>query len=148
MRRSNLPQILLSLIGFTFILWGVLTACLYMFGQSISASLTNIRREGGEWFDGKPGRYTYSIGYRFILPDGREIRGTAKRVDDGVYVKTNGTGRIQIRYLAAFPFINSPEEQSSISLRPLVFGATGLFLLMVIRPKKKCNRTVNQINPR
>lgn len=148
MNKSAISHLLLGLIGAAFILWGVLLACLGLFGQSTSAALTTVRREPGEWNDGKPGRYTYSIGYRFILPDGREMQGTAKKIDDGVYLKGDGSGRLQIRYLTLLPIISSPESQAGNPITPLIFIFTGSFLLLVAKPRKKQTRAAGQVGSR
>lgn len=72
MKHSIIARILITLLGIALVLMGVSQAILGFAGKSTSAVITDIRREGGERTDGKPGRYTYNISYTFTLPDGKE----------------------------------------------------------------------------
>lgn len=136
MKIKHLPRILISLLGAAFILWGAMSVALGVFGEQTTASVTHIRREGGERTDVKPGRYTYNISYTFTLPGGKEIHGFTKKIGDAVYLKADDTGRIAVRYFKEMPYINAPEENPPFSLKSLLLLGTGVFLIVQMNRKK------------
>ena len=75
-----IPRILITLLGIALILTGISEVFLGFAGERADAVVTDIRREGGERTDGRPGRYTYNIGYAFTLSDGRTINGFTKKI--------------------------------------------------------------------
>lgn len=99
-------RILITLLGIALIIYGVGMAMLGFVGTRATAVITSIRRQGGERDEAVPGRYTYSIGYRFALPDGRIVDGSTTRIGDSVYVKATGTSTAPVRYFAFFPYFN------------------------------------------
>lgn len=125
MKKRLIPRILITLLGIGLIFMGASQAILGFVGESASAVITNIRREGGERADGKSGRYTYSIGYTFALPDGKEISGFAKRVGDSVYLKADGTSTVRVRYFSVFPHINAMERDAELGAGQVVLMITG-----------------------
>lgn len=136
MRHNIIPRLLISLLGLLLVLWGVSTITLRFAGESATAVITGIHRQGGERTDGKPGRYTYSIGYTFILPDGRRVNGSTTKIGGAVYIKANGTSTLPVRYFKAVPFINTPEEKTRPSFGQPVLIIAGAFLIFVMnRPK-------------
>lgn len=131
MKRNIFPRLFITLIGAAFILWGICSILLGVIGERATAVVTDIRREGGERTDVLPGRYTYSIGYTFILPDGREIDGSAKKIGDGVYMKADGSSTVPIRYFLNFPYVNAMEKDTGMRTGPLIlifFGGILVFL--------------------
>jgi hypothetical protein len=99
-----------------------------------------VRREGGELTDIKPGRYTYNISYTFTLPDGKEINGFTKQIGDGVYLKADGTSTVQIRYLPGFPYFSALEKEVGMGVGPLVLiVAGGVLVFLMVRPTKVDN---------
>jgi hypothetical protein len=104
-------------------------------GKSTYAIITDIRREGGERTDGKPGRYTYNISYTFTLPDGEEVNGFTKRIGDSVYLKADRTSTVRIRYYPAFPYINALEQDAGFGLRQLILTFAGGTLFFLINKK-------------
>lgn len=132
MKRSILPRILISLLGLSFILWGIGSLALGIYGEKAAAVVTDIRREGGERADIKPGRYTYNIGYTFTLPDGKEISGFTRKIGDAVYIKAEGSGKITLRYFKAAPFFNTPEENTRLSLKQPILAGVGVLLIVLI----------------
>lgn len=136
MKRKHLPRILISLLGAAFILWGAMSVVLDAFGEQTTATVTHIRREGGERTDVKPGRYTYNISYTFTLPDGKEIHGFTKKIGDAVYLKADGTGRIAVQYFKKMPYINAPEENPPFSLKSLLLSGAGILLIVQMNWKK------------
>ncbi len=137
MKRKLLPCILISFLGVASILWGVMSTALGIIGKPATATVTNIRREGGERNDGRPGRYTYNISYTFTLPDGKEISGFTKKIGNAVYLKANGTGRISVKYFKAMPYINSSEQNSQLSTGQAILIGTGVLLIVQMNRKQK-----------
>ena len=137
MKRKLLPRILISFLGVAFILWGVMNISLGIIGKPASAVVTNIRREGGERKDGRPGRYTYNISYTFTLPDGKVINGFAKKIGNAVYLKADGTGRMPVKYFKEMPYINSSAEDSQFSIGQVILIGIGVLLIFLMNRKLK-----------
>ncbi|MGI1660178.1 MAG: hypothetical protein ACRKFN_14655 [Desulfitobacterium sp.] len=139
MKKGLFSQIVLSLLGVAFIFWGSGSLALGISGEQTTAVVTDIRREGGERTDVKPGRYTYNISYTFTLPDGREINGFTKKISDGVYKKADGTSTIQIRYFPGFPYINATDKDTGLRTGPFALILTGgvLVFLMVRKNQRE-----------
>lgn len=145
MKRKLFPRILITLLGGSLILLGVSRIALGVIGESETAVITHIRREGGERTDGKPGRYTYNISYTFTLPDGREIDGFTKQIGDGIYQKADGTASIKIRYFPAFPYINALERDVGMGAAQFVLiAAGGVLALLMARPTKTDREKINR----
>lgn len=136
MKGKLLSRILITSLGAALILWAAESLALGLFGERATAVVTSIRREGGERADVLPNRYTYNISYTFILPDGKEMCGFTKEIGGAVYVKTNGKGRIAVRYFKIMPYINSPEANSMFPLGPLILTGTGIFLIVQMNRKQ------------
>ncbi len=132
MKKGLIPRVLVTLLGLGLIFMGASQAILGFVGKSASAVITDIRREGGERTDGKPGRYTYNISYSFILPDGKEINGFTKKIGDSVYLKADGTSTVRVRYFTAFPYINAMERDTGLGAGQVVLMIAGGFLIFFI----------------
>lgn len=130
MKRKRLPRLLLTLLGAALILWAAADLALGLFGERATAAVTHIRREGGERAEAVPNRYTYSISYTFVLPDGKEIHGVTKKIGNAVYLKADGTGRMAVRYFRAIPYVNAPEKSPPFSLGQPIMAAAGIFLIV------------------
>ena len=131
-RKKIGARILISLLGVSFILWGVGTIVLGIIGEHETAVITSIRRQGGERSDGKPGRYTYSIGYTFILPDGKRVSGSTTKIRNAVFLKTEGKSVAPVRYLKSMPTINALEEDTKPSFGQLMVIFVGTCLIVVM----------------
>lgn len=136
MKHRLIPRILITLLGIAFILMAAFEIALGITGESAIATVTNIRREGGERADGKPGRYTYNIGYSFTLPEGKEVSGFTKKIGDSVYLKADGASIVQIRYFPAFPYINAMEKDTKFGARQLVLILAGGVLIFIMNIKR------------
>lgn len=136
MKKGLLPRILITLLGIALIFMGASQVILGFAGKSATAVITDIRREGGERTDGKPGRYTYNISYTFALPDGKEINGFTKKIGDSVYLKADGTTPVQVRYFPAFPYINAMERDTGLGVGQVVLIIAGVFLILIININK------------
>ena len=137
MKRKLLPRIFITLLGAALILWGAGKIALGIIGEPETATITHIRREGGERNDIKPGQYTYNISYTFALPDGKEINGFTKKIGDSVYLKADGTSNVRVRYFSAFPYINAMERDAGLGAGQLVLIFTGITLIFLINMKKE-----------
>ncbi|WP_448871604.1 hypothetical protein [Desulfobulbus propionicus] len=126
-------RMLISLIGLMFLVWGILSVGLGLFGAKAEAVLTYIRREGGERNEVIRGRYTYAVAYAFVLPDGRRIEGTTKKIGGAVYLKATGTAIRPVRYYAFFPALNALEEDTGLKGGPIIFVVVGGLLLWLMR---------------
>lgn len=136
MKHSIVARILLSLLGLALILYGSGSLVLGVIGERDTAIITSVRRQGGERDEMIRGRYTYSIGYTFTLPDGREINGTSTLVGNAVYTKADGTSTILVRYLKQAPFVNIPEEDTKLTIGQPLLVAAGFFLINAMRQKR------------
>lgn len=136
MKKGLIPRILITVLGIGLVFMGASQALLGFAGKSASAAVTDIRREGGERTDGKPGRYTYNISYTFALPDGKEINGFTKKIGDSVYLKADGTSTVRIRYFPVFPYINVMERDAGLGAGQVVLMIAGGFLIFFINRRK------------
>jgi len=137
MKRSLFARILLSLLGMAILLYNIGAPLLGLIGERDTAIVTSIRRQGGERNEAVRGRYTYSMGYTFTLPNGREISGTSTFVGNAIYVKADGNSTIPVRYLKTAPFINIPEKETKLSKGHLLGAACGIFIICVVNKKRR-----------
>lgn len=132
-----IPRILISSLGIALILMGVSEIFLGFAGEKADAVVTEIRREGGERTDGRPGRYTYNIGYTFTLSDGRTINGVTKKIGNAIYLKANGEQTVPIRYFRAFPYISTMEKDAGLGAGQLTLIVAGSALVFFMNTKKR-----------
>jgi hypothetical protein len=139
------PRILITLIGLGLIFMGMSEALLGLAGERAQGIVTDIRREGGERAEVIPGRYTYNISYIFQLPDGEEISGFTKEIDDAIFIKPDGTSKVPIRYFPGFPAINQMEKNTGLGVGQvvLIVVGCGLILIMNRKTKKRESRAKN-----
>lgn len=140
MKNSLAGRIFLTVVGAALILVGISNIALGIAGRRTTAVVTSIRREGGERTDGKPGRYTYSIGYTFTLPDGRKINGASKRISDSVYLKADGSSTARVRYFEAFPYLSAMETDTGLGLGQMVMIVIGAGVIAMVNPRQKSAR--------
>jgi len=136
MKKGLIPRILITVLGIGLIFMGMSQAILGFTGKSASAVITDIRREGGERTDGKPGRYTYNISYTFTLPDGKDVNGFTKHIGDSVYLKADGTSIVRVRYFSAFPYINAMERDAGLGVGQVVLMIAGGILIFLMNKKR------------
>jgi hypothetical protein len=128
----------ISMIGVSFILYGLSTLLLGFMGERATALITDIRREGGERNEVKRGRYTYNISYTFMLPDGKPVNGVTRSIGTAIFLKADGKSKVSVRYFSFFPSVNAFASDTKPGFGQLVFIAIGIFLIYIInkRPKK------------
>jgi len=136
-KNNIIPRILISLLGLALILWAISLLALGILGESSDATITSIRRQGGERDEAIPGRYAYQIGYTFSLPDGRKYYGWQTKIAGNVYLKADGKSIRSVRYLKKFPYINALEEDTKFNQGKVVLILVGGFLIYVINKKRE-----------
>jgi hypothetical protein len=136
MTESNskriLPRLLITLLGVAFILWGLTDIMLGLFGESATAVITDIRREGGERNETIRGRYTYIISYSFTLPNGKSYSSYTRKIGNSVFLKPDGKSKVKVKYFSTFPFINAREQDTKPGFGQLIIMAIGFFLIYII----------------
>lgn len=137
MKNHLAPRILITLLGVALILMAASEALLGYAGESVTAVLTSIRRVGGERPEAIPGRYSYDISYTFNLPNGKEISGSTKKVGDSVFLKTDGSSTVQVRYLTICPHINTLEGYAAFGWSQVVLILVGVFLIYFMNSKNR-----------
>ncbi len=129
MKRNNLfMRIFIILLGILFILWGSSLVTLGFVGKSNIATITNVKREGGERNEGIGGRYLYNISYTFKIPNGKSIDGFTKKIGSGTYIKNPNT-ITTIKYFDFFPYINALAEDTKIGLKQVIYIGIGVLLI-------------------
>jgi hypothetical protein len=129
-KNKLLPLILITLLGLALIVMGTSRIMLGFAGERASGIVTSIRREGGDRDEAVPNRYSYSVGYEFVLDDGTIIPGNTK-----VIGSATGTGipagPMPVRYFKVCPYINALETDVGFSIGSLILIATGILLIAV-----------------
>lgn len=126
-------RILLFVIGFLFILWGAWLFALGVAGNRADATVTSVRRQGGDLTNPRAGSYVYQIGYRFQTSDGKAIEASTQRISGAA----SGPSMTQVRYFTFFPYLSAREEDTGLKLGPFIFIAVGGLLLFVSLGKKR-----------
>lgn len=128
---KNLMRIFISIIGALFILYGIVWSMLGILGEKSTGLITDVRREMGELNNPKSGSYAYNISYSFALPDGNVVNGTAKEISDGVYIK-HPNRNVIVRYLKAFPQINTLEQDAGFDVGKIAMILLGNFMVIIV----------------
>ena len=126
---------MITLVGAALILYNVGSPLLGIIGEKGTAVVTSIRRQGGERDEIVPGRYTYSIGYTFTLPDGQRVDGSTTTISGAAYLKADGTSVMPVRYLKQAPVINIPARDTKPSAGNLISIALGILIIFVVNKK-------------
>jgi len=124
-----LKRVFITLLAIALIVYGMGMTMLGFVGTRATAVITSVRRQGGERDEAVPGRYIYSIGYRFALPDDRIIDGSTTRIGSSVCVKATGTSTTPVRYFAFFPYFNALESQTGPGSGQLIVTIAGVFII-------------------
>lgn len=130
--KKILPRLLISLLGVAFIVWGLTDIMLGLFGESTTAVITHIRREGGERNETIRGRYTYITSYSFTLPNGKNMSSSTRSIGNSVFLKADGKSKVIVKYFSFFPLINAIEKDTKLGAGQLILIAIGGFLIFII----------------
>lgn len=136
-KKNLATRIFITLLGIGFVLYGISTISLGLFGKKGTAVITNIRREGGERDEVIRGRYTYIISYTFELPGGKSVDGISRTIGNSVFMKADGKSKRSVRYFEFFPYINALADDTKPGLGQLIFVTIGCFLIYIINRRQK-----------
>ena len=128
----------LGFVGSLLILYAVMMPLLAVVGERTTGEITVVRREVGDRRDPKANRYSYSVGFEFVLDDGRIVPGNTK-VIGSANVAGISKGPCAVRYLAIFPYINALEMDTRLDLGKFAMLAAGLLLggVAVLAPSRR-----------
>jgi hypothetical protein len=117
-------------LGAALLAWALFTPALGLFGRETDASVTHVRRQGGERGEALPNRYTFIVSYRFVLPDGRVVESSTQMIGDYANIPALHAARpLQVRYVPLWPWINSLSIQARPNLEHLLVAVVGWVLL-------------------
>jgi hypothetical protein len=111
-----------------------------MFGTPAMGTITDVRRQGGERNETIRNQYNYGVGYYFKLPDGRQIEGGATVVGSS-YSSGVTKGPSPVRYLKAWPRINTLERYNRLSIGNIIMGAVGVVLIVLAWKPQKAKKS-------
>lgn len=135
---GKVMRVIITLLGAGFILQPVVSLALGQVGERGTAVVTHIRRELGERNETTPNKFTYILAYTFKTPDGRTVTDSTRRIGGPVYLKATGRQTVPVRYLKAFPTMNTLEEDARLSWDKAASLAAGAFLVIAAnRPRRK-----------
>lgn len=128
--KRIVTKIFLIIIGIVLSLYGTMMPLLYVIGEKTQGTITVVRREGGERDEAIPNRYSYSVGFEFLLDDGTVIYGNTKVIGNA-YNAGISKGRASIRYLKLFPYLNALEADTTLSVEHVILIAVGVFIIII-----------------
>ncbi len=135
-KKGNIgATILLLAMGSLFALWGVWLIALGVAGTVTSATITSVRRQGGDLENPRAGSYVHQICYRFITDDDKTIEASTQTISRTAFGTTDGTSTLRVRYFSFFPYLSAPEKDTGLSAGPLIFIGVGGLLLFVTLAK-------------
>ncbi len=123
-------KVFLIFIGIGLSLYGMMMPLLSVIGERTPGMITVVRREGGERDEAIPNRYSYSVGYEFLLDDGTVISGNTKVIGNA-YNAGISKGQASIRYLKLFPYLNAVEADTTLSVEHVILIAGGVFIVVI-----------------
>ena len=133
-------KVFLIFIGIGLSLYGMMMPLLSVLGERTPGMITVVRREGGERDEAIPNRYSYSVGYEFLLDDGTVISGNTKVIGNA-YNAGISRGQTSIRYLKIFPYLNALESDTALSVGHVILLAVGVFIIAInLRSRPGDNR--------
>lgn len=128
--KKAIPKVFLIFIGIMLSLYAMMMPLLSVIGERTEGMITVVRREGGERNEAVHNRYSYSVGYEFLLDDGTVISGNTKVIGNA-YNAGISKGQALIRYLKVFPYLNALESDTALSAKHIILLAVGIFIIVV-----------------
>ena len=128
--KKIVAKIFLVIIGIGLSLYGMMMPLLSVIGERTPGMITVVRREGGERDEAIPNRYSYSVGYEFLLDDGTIISGNTKVIGNA-YNAGISKGQASICYLKIFPYLNALEADTTLSVEHVILIAVGVFISII-----------------
>ncbi len=135
-------KILLLVIGCVCVLWGAWLIALGVVGNEVGATVTSVRRQGGDLTNPRAGSYVYQIGYRFETSDGKVIAASTQEISSAASGPSNAASAMQVRYFTFFPYLSAPDKDTGLKPGSLIFMAVGGLLLCVALGKKRGRKRV------
>lgn len=134
-------RFLLGALGTVMLLWGIVMPMVTLFGDEASAEITAVRRQLGDQGGVIPNRYVFAISYRFELPGGASVAGHTQRLGDFFSPKSLGKpGKVRVRYLPAFPWLNTIDRGWGMAFEYLVMAVVGVVLIHFAAKKVSVKR--------
>lgn len=131
-------RIVISAVGAALVFIAVSDLALYLFGETVSVSVTT-RRFGGADDQYQPNqRYEWSVDYTFTDQNGVAHSGHTTRRGGDSGVKTDN----RVYYFPFAPFINALESEAEPNIGQPLLLVIGVFLLFVMNRKKNKTRPV------
>ncbi|PLY16999.1 MAG: hypothetical protein C0631_00225 [Sedimenticola sp.] len=144
--KQQLPRIFLTLLGLLLMAWGLGIPLLGLIGETADATVTHARRQGGERDEALPNRYNYVVSYRFTLANEETVEGFTHVVGSPFSLPAGYGGKeFKVRYLAAFPALNTPAQQASLNLEHVIVAAVGYLLAFGLWRKKAKRKKKNRV---
>ncbi len=134
-KRNIGGRVLLLVVGCLLALWGVWLIALGVAGNEAGATVTSVRRQGGDLANPRAGSYVYHIGYRFYTEDGKCVEASTQTISGAATGAAEGTSMMRVRYFAFFPYLSAPDKDTGLSAGPLIFITVGGLLLYVALAK-------------
>jgi len=123
-------KVFLIFIGIGLSLYGMMMPLLSVVGEKTQGTITVVRREGGERAEAIPNRYSYSVGYKFLLDDGTVVYGNTKVIGNA-YNAGISKGQASIRYLKILPYVNTLEADTTLSVEHVILLAVGVLIITI-----------------
>ncbi|GAB6110432.1 hypothetical protein [Desulfomicrobium salsuginis] len=128
--KSLAARSMLFLVGTAFVLYGVVMPILPFAGARTEAEITTVRRELGDRQDPMANRYSWAVGYEFVLPGGTVVHGNTKVIGSS-YSAGIAKGPAVAHYLPSLPWVNALERDTRPDLGKAVMVAAGALLCFV-----------------
>lgn len=128
-RRSSVGgRLVLTLAGLLILALGLRGPILQFAGATAPGVVTRVTQDASD--DGSG--YDFTIRYAFRTPDGVERSGSTMRSNVLVVTNLPATGStLMVRYLPAWPPLNMPAGEATLSLASIALVAFGLVLTAV-----------------
>lgn len=139
--KQQLSRILLRLLGLILMAWGIAMPLLGLVGETADATVTHVRRQGGERNEALPNRYTYIIDYQFSLPPRQQINGFSYVLGSSYGIPSSQGGKqVKVRYMPLFPHLNTLEKQANPNLEHLIVLGVGYLLAFGLWRNRKSGK--------
>ena len=123
-------------LGCLLVGYGLLGPALQLFGTSAIATITDVRRQGGDRGEPIRNRYNYGVGFHFLLADGTRVDGATTVVGNS-YSAGIAKGPAPVLYFPFLPQLNALKQQSGFSLASTLLFGVGVLLIRLAVPRHK-----------
>ena len=130
--KINWGRIIIGIVGLLFSIYALLLISLTFFGVETEANITSYRQEYGERNETIRNQYTYVFGYEFEV-NGKTYSGNGQRIGNSVFIKSDNTHKISVKFLKSCPYINCDYKAENHGLTSLIFLGIGIVLIVISR---------------